>query len=79
MATSYGIAWGALGAAETCFYLARQYTLDRSQFQNPLASNQLAQKKMADMLTEIGIGLQACLRVGRLRDQDGYEQLSAVV
>ncbi|XP_053609919.1 glutaryl-CoA dehydrogenase, mitochondrial [Plodia interpunctella] len=65
----YGIAWGALGAAETCLRIARQYTLDRKQFGRPLASNQLIQKKLADMLTEICIGYQACLRVGRLIDQ----------
>ncbi|XP_015204710.1 glutaryl-CoA dehydrogenase a [Lepisosteus oculatus] len=62
----YGIAWGALGAAEFCFHAARQYTLDRIQFGVPLARNQLMQKKMADMLTEITLGLQACLRLGRL-------------
>lgn len=66
----YGIAWGALGAAETCLRIARQYTLDRKQFGRPLASNQLIQKKLADMLTEISIGFQACLQVGRLKDQD---------
>uniref|UniRef100_A0A8C3AU07 Glutaryl-CoA dehydrogenase, mitochondrial n=1 Tax=Cyclopterus lumpus TaxID=8103 RepID=A0A8C3AU07_CYCLU len=64
----YGIAWGALGAAEFCFHAARQYTLDRIQFGVPLARNQLMQKKMADMLTEITIGLQACLQLGRLID-----------
>lgn len=66
----YGIAWGALGSAETCLRIARQYTLDRKQFGRPLASNQLIQKKLADMLTEISIGYQACLRVGRLKDED---------
>ncbi|KAG5853855.1 hypothetical protein ANANG_G00031020 [Anguilla anguilla] len=65
----YGIAWGALGAAEFCFHAARQYTLDRIQFGVPLARNQLMQKKMADMLTEITIGLQACLQLGRLIDE----------
>jgi len=65
----YGIAWGALGAAEFCLETARQYTLDRYQFGSPLAKNQLIQKKMADMNTEIAIGLQACLQVGRLKDQ----------
>ncbi|XP_071953764.1 glutaryl-CoA dehydrogenase, mitochondrial-like [Antedon mediterranea] len=65
----YGIAWGALGAAEFCLETARQYTLDRHQFGVPLARNQLMQKKFADMLTEISIGLQACLQVGRLKDQ----------
>lgn len=65
----YGIAWGALGAAEFCLETARQYTLDRKQFGAPLARNQLIQKKLADALTEISIGLQACLQVGRLKDQ----------
>ncbi|XP_050682148.1 glutaryl-CoA dehydrogenase, mitochondrial [Leptidea sinapis] len=65
----YGIAWGALGAAETCLRIARQYTLDRKQFGRPLASNQLIQKKLVDMLTEISIGFQACLQVGRLKDK----------
>lgn len=59
----YGIAWGALGAAEFCLHTARQYTLDRKQFGAPLAANQLIQKDMAEWLTEIAIGLQACLRV----------------
>uniref|UniRef100_A0A8C5LNP8 Glutaryl-CoA dehydrogenase n=1 Tax=Leptobrachium leishanense TaxID=445787 RepID=A0A8C5LNP8_9ANUR len=66
----YGIAWGTLGAAEFCFHAARQYTMDRIQFGVPLARNQLIQKKMADMLTEITLGLQACLQLGRLKDQD---------
>ncbi|HZF78785.1 MAG TPA: acyl-CoA dehydrogenase [Rubrivivax sp.] len=65
----YGIAWGALGAAEFCWHAARQYTLDRHQFGRPLAANQLIQKKLADMQTEITLGLQACLRVGRLMDE----------
>jgi glutaryl-CoA dehydrogenase len=65
----YGIAWGALGAAEFCFETARNYALDRNQFGRPLASRQLIQKKLADMLTEISIGYQACLQVGRLKDQ----------
>ncbi len=65
----FGIAWGALGAAEYCWHAARQYTLDRKQFGRPLAANQLIQKKLADMQTEITIGLQACLRVGRLLDE----------
>ena len=65
----YGIAWGAMGAAEFCWMQARQYTLDRKQFNRPLAANQLIQKKLADMQTEIALGLQACLRVGRLRDE----------
>jgi glutaryl-CoA dehydrogenase len=64
----YGIAWGALGAAEDCWHRARQYTLDRVQFGRPLAQNQLIQKKLADMQTEISLGLQGCLRVGRLMD-----------
>src|SRR5512135_586037 len=65
----YGIAWGALGAAEDCFHRARQYVLDRKQFGRPLAANQLVQKKLADMLSEITLGLQACLRLGRLKDE----------
>jgi len=65
----YGIAWGALGAAEFCWHAARQYTLDRKQFGRPLAANQLIQKKLADMQTEIAIGLQGCLRLGRLKDE----------
>jgi glutaryl-CoA dehydrogenase len=65
----YGIAWGALGAAEFCWHAARQYTLDRVQFGRPLAQTQLVQKKLADMQTEITLGLQGCLRVGRLLDQ----------
>jgi glutaryl-CoA dehydrogenase len=65
----YGIAWGALGAAEDCFEKARQYTLDRKQFGRPLAANQLIQKKLADMLTEIAMGLQGCLRLGRMKDE----------
>ena len=65
----YGIGWGALGAAEFCWHAARQYTLDRKAFGKPLAANQLIQKKLADMLTEIALGLQACLRVGRLMDE----------
>ena len=64
----YGISWGALGAAEFCFHAARQYTLDRKQFGRPLAATQLVQKKLADMETEITLGLQASLRVGRLLD-----------
>ncbi len=64
----YGIAWGAMGAAEFCWHAARQYTLDRKQFGKPLAATQLIQKKLADMQTEITLGLQACLRVGRLFD-----------
>jgi glutaryl-CoA dehydrogenase len=65
----YGIAWGALGAAEFCWHAARQYTLDRKQFGKPLAANQLIQKKLADMMTEITLGLQGCLRLGRMKDQ----------
>ena len=65
----FGIAWGALGAAEFCFEAARNYTLQRQQFGRPLAANQLIQKKLADMETEITLGLHACLRMGRLRDQ----------
>lgn len=66
----YGIAWGAMGAAEFCWHAARQYTLDRIQFQRPLASNQLIQKKLADMQTEISLGLQGCIQLGRLMDND---------
>ena len=65
----YGIAWGALGAAEDCWHRARQYTLDRVQFGRPLAANQLIQKKLADMQTEITLGLQGCLRLGRMKDE----------
>jgi glutaryl-CoA dehydrogenase len=65
----YGIAWGVLGAAEFCWHAARQYTLDRQQFGRPLAQNQLIQKKLVDMQTEITLGLQAVLRVGRLMDE----------
>jgi glutaryl-CoA dehydrogenase len=67
-AARFGIAWGALGAAEDCWHRARQYVLDRKQFGRPLAANQLVQKKLADMQTEIALGLQGCLRLGRLRD-----------
>jgi len=67
--TRYGIAWGDKGAAEFCWTQARNYTLERKQFGRPLAANQLIQKKLADMQTEIALGLQACLRVGRLKDQ----------
>ncbi len=66
----YGISWGALGAAEFCWHAARQYTLDRKQFGKPLAATQLVQKKLADMQTEITLGLHACLRLGRLMDAD---------
>jgi glutaryl-CoA dehydrogenase len=65
----YGIAWGALGAAEACWHMARQYTLDRKQFGRPLAANQLIQKKLADMQTEITLGLQGVLRLGRMKDE----------
>ena len=64
----YGIAWGALGAAEACWFIARQYVLDRKQFGRPLAANQLVQKKLADMQTEITLGLQGCLQLGRMKD-----------
>ena len=66
----YGIAWGALGAAEFCWYAARQYALDRHQFNRPLAATQLIQKKLADMQTEISVGLMSCLQAGRLMDSD---------
>ena len=65
----YGIAWGVLGAAEFCWYVARNYTLERRQFGRPLAANQLIQKKLVDMQTEITLGLHACLRLGRLKDE----------
>ncbi|MCL4125522.1 UNVERIFIED_CONTAM: hypothetical protein GTU68_060784 [Idotea baltica] len=68
----YGIAWGAMGAAEDCFHRARQYGLDRKQFDRPLAATQLYQKKLADMQTEITLGLQAALRVGRLFDEGRF-------
>jgi glutaryl-CoA dehydrogenase len=66
----YGIAWGALGAAEACWHAARSYTMERKQFGRPLAANQLIQKKLVDMQTEITLGLHACLRLGRLKDED---------
>ena len=65
----FGIAWGALGAAEDCYTRVRQYVLDRKQFGRPLAANQLIQKKLADMVTEIALGLQACLRLGRMKEE----------
>ena len=65
----YGIAWGALGAAESCWHMARQYVLDRKQFGRPLAANQLIQLKLANMQTEITLGLQGCLRLGRMKDE----------
>ncbi|WMS88125.1 acyl-CoA dehydrogenase [Pleionea litopenaei] len=76
----YGISWGAMGAAEACWHAARQYTLDRKQFDKPLAANQLIQKKLADMQTEISLGLQASLRVGRLIDEKRFvpEMISLV-
>ncbi|MBW9113348.1 acyl-CoA dehydrogenase [Rhizobium cauense] len=64
----FGIAWGALGAAEDCYAKARQYVLDRKQFGRPLAANQLIQKKLADMITEISLGLQGCIRLGRMKE-----------
>ena len=76
----YGISWGSMGAAEFCFHAARQYGLDRAQFSKPLAANQLYQKKLADMETEIALGLQASLRVGRLMDEGSFapEMISIV-
>lgn len=68
----YGISWGAMGAAEFCMHAARQYGLDRKQFDRPLAATQLYQKKLADMLTDIALGLQASLRVGRLMDEGRF-------
>ena len=76
----YGIAWGALGAAEDCFQRVRQYVLDRKQFGRPLAATQLIQKKLADMLTEIALGLQACLRVGRMKDEgEAAVELTSII
>ena len=74
----YGIAWGSLGAAEFCWHAARNYTLERRQFGRPLAANQLIQKKLVDMQTEITLGLHACLRLGRLKDmgRDSPETVS---
>jgi glutaryl-CoA dehydrogenase len=66
----YGIAWGAMGAAEFCWHAARNYTMERTQFDRPLAQNQLIQRKLADMQTEISLGLQGALRLGRLMDED---------
>jgi glutaryl-CoA dehydrogenase len=66
----YGIAWGTMGAAEFCFHTARQYVLDRKQFNKPLAANQLIQYKLAEMETKITLGLQGCLRLGRLKDEN---------
>jgi glutaryl-CoA dehydrogenase len=76
----YGISWGVMGAAEDCFFRARQYTLDRKQFNRPLAATQLVQKKLADMQTEIALGLQGSLRVGRLMDEGKFapEMISLV-
>jgi glutaryl-CoA dehydrogenase len=68
----YGIAWGALGAAESCYEIARNYVLDRKQFGSPLAANQIVQKKLADMITELSLGYQSVLRVGRLIDEKRY-------
>ena len=65
----YGISWGAMGAAEACLDIARTYTLDRKQFGRPLANNQLIQKKMADAVTEISLGLMGSLQIGRLKDE----------
>ncbi|OWW04135.1 acyl-CoA dehydrogenase [Rhizobium sp. R72] len=76
----FGIAWGALGAAEDCYARARQYALDRKQFGRPLAANQLIQKKLADMITEISLGLQGCIRLGRMKE-DGHPpvELTSIV
>ncbi len=76
----YGISWGAMGAAEFCLHAARQYGLDRNQFGRPLAATQLYQKKLADMMSDIGLGLQASLRVGRLMDEGRFapEMISIV-
>ncbi len=79
-AARFGIAWGALGAAEACYSIARQYVLDRKQFGRPLAANQLIQKKLADMMSDIALGLQACLRLGRMKE-DGHPpvELTSIV
>lgn len=69
----YGIAWGALGAAESCLEIARTYTLERQQFKRPLAANQLIQKKLVDMMCDINLGLASCLHVGRLKDKNMYD------
>lgn len=74
----YAVAWGVWGAAEACLQIARDYTLDRKQFQKPLAANQLIQKKLADMVTEIGLGLNACMRAGRLKDQKKYSPITNI-
>lgn len=66
----YGIAWGALGAAEACLHISRAYSLFREQFKRPLAANQLVQKKLVEMMCDISFGFQACLRVGRLKDEN---------
>jgi glutaryl-CoA dehydrogenase len=68
-AARYGIAWGALGAAEACYAIARGYVLDRKQFGRPLAANQLIQRKLADMMSDIALGLQGCLRLGRMKEE----------
>src|SRR5690606_28776282 len=76
----YGIGWGALGAAEFWYQAARNYTLERKQFGRPLAANQLIQKKLADMMTDITLALQGCLRVGRLSDEgkSHHEMISLI-
>jgi len=79
-AARYGIAWGALGAAENCLHIARHYVLERQQFGRPLAANQLIQKKLADMVTEIALGLQGCLRLGRMKDEGiGNVELTSIM
>jgi glutaryl-CoA dehydrogenase len=69
----YGIAWGVMGAAEFCWNASLEYSMERNQFGNPLASKQLIQIKLADMQTDIALGLEGCLRVGRLIDKDSFE------
>lgn len=69
----FGIAWGTMGAAEACLQIARDYAVDRKQFKRPLAANQLIQKKFADMVTDIALGLNGCLHAGRLKDQKKYD------
>jgi glutaryl-CoA dehydrogenase len=75
----YGIAWGVLGAAEACWHTARQYVLDRHQFGRPLAANQLIQKKLADMQTEITLALQGCLRLGRMKDEGTAVEITSIM
>ena len=75
----YGIAWGALGAAETCWHTARDYVMDRKQFDRPLGSNQIIQLKLADMQTDISIGLQGCYRAGQLMNDNNISPESVMI